>query len=339
MSWLALDIGGANLKAADGRGWARTVPFPLWRDPHGLSAALSSLMESAPAADRICLTMTGELCDCFRTKKEGVDHILASVQQVSGGREIWVYLVDGRLVRVQEARNLPTLVAASNWHALARFACRFVAERPGLLLDIGSTTTDIIPLVGGEPRPVGLNDTDRLLAGELIYTGVVRTPICAITDRLPWGGTDCPVAAEWFATAADAYVLLDKLPEDAHATWTPDGRPLSKEFCRERLARMICSDATVFTMQDAQRVAVAVRSAQFDRIAKGVRQVIGQMPEPPVEAVVSGCGAFVAEEVVHRVLPRIHLISLAEHLGPAASVAAPAHALAVLASEIHGRLF
>ena len=34
---------------------------------------------SAPAADRLAVTMTGELCDCFRTKAEGVLHILAAV--------------------------------------------------------------------------------------------------------------------------------------------------------------------------------------------------------------------------------------------------------------------
>jgi len=59
MTWLALEIGGANLKAADGRGWARSVPFPLWRDSDGLSAALDGLLALAPASDRIAVTMTG----------------------------------------------------------------------------------------------------------------------------------------------------------------------------------------------------------------------------------------------------------------------------------------
>ena len=76
MSWLGLDIGGANLKAADGRGWARSVPFALWRDPQGLAEALATLVESAPTAERLAVTMTGELCDCFRSKAEGVRHIL-----------------------------------------------------------------------------------------------------------------------------------------------------------------------------------------------------------------------------------------------------------------------
>ena len=46
MSWLGVDIGGANLKAADGRGWAQSVPFALWRDPQGLAEALAALVEN-----------------------------------------------------------------------------------------------------------------------------------------------------------------------------------------------------------------------------------------------------------------------------------------------------
>ena len=81
MSWLGLDIGGANLKAANAAGWAQSIPFALWRDPAGLAAALAELIAQAPAADRLAVTMTGELCDCFRTKAEGVRHILAAVAQ------------------------------------------------------------------------------------------------------------------------------------------------------------------------------------------------------------------------------------------------------------------
>src|SRR3990172_4014916 len=104
MTWLGLDIGGANLKAADGRGWAHSVPFALWRDPDGLAGALSELAATAPGSERWAVTMTGELCDCFRTKADGVRHILAAVEMAAGPRDVVVYLVDGRLVSVDEAR-------------------------------------------------------------------------------------------------------------------------------------------------------------------------------------------------------------------------------------------
>ncbi len=333
MTWLGLDIGGANLKAADGRGWARSVPFALWRDPHGLSAALAGLIETAPAAAEVAITMTGELCDCFRTKADGVRHILAAVHQAAGGREILVYLVDGRLVSIEQAEELPQLVAASNWHALARYVCRYVEGSTALLIDIGSTTTDIVQLVDGEPRPKGLTDTDRLLAGELVYTGVGRTPICAITRWLPWRGGRCPVAAELFATTADAYMILGDLPEQQTPEWTADGRPLTRGFARERLARMVCADASTFSLDDAQRAADCVRNAQFRQLAGAVDQVVATLPLPPDLLVLSGVGEFLAKGVGCAKLPSAKHICLSQRLGTRISACGPAHALAVIAGD------
>src|SRR5689334_25258247 len=96
MSWLGLDIGGANLKAATPDGWARTSPFALWRNPEGLESALAELVAEGPRYAHLAVTMTGELCDCFRTKAEGVHRILAAVCKVAATREVSVYLCDGR---------------------------------------------------------------------------------------------------------------------------------------------------------------------------------------------------------------------------------------------------
>ncbi len=186
MNWIGLDIGGANLKAANDRGWACVQPFELWRNPAGLAAALHELLQAGPGGEGLAVSMTGELCDTFRTKRDGVRQILSAVEQVAGDREVLVYLVDGRFVSIGQSQEMAHLAAASNWHALAQFVCRFVLGRAGILIDIGSTTTDIIPLLKGRPVSLGFNDTDRLVAGELVYTGVGRTPVCAITNWLPW---------------------------------------------------------------------------------------------------------------------------------------------------------
>jgi hypothetical protein len=336
MNWLGLDVGGAHLKAADGRGWTRIAPFALWKNPAGLAAALAALLETAPPAQRIAVTMTGELCDCFRTKAEGVRHILASVASAAGERTASVYLVDGRLVSLEEAREFPRLAAASNWHALARFACRFLDRRTGVLIDIGSTTTDVIPLVDGQPRPQGWNDTERLAAGALVYTGVGRTPLCAITDWLPWRGQPCPVAAELFATAADAYVLLDCIAEQPDAICTADGRPLTKRDAHSRLARMICADASDFDEQNARQAAEFVRDAQLAAIGRALRQVIERFALPPQCLVLSGSGEFLARRLAETAAPRCDVVSLSERLGAAVCVSATAHALAVLAAEATG---
>jgi probable H4MPT-linked C1 transfer pathway protein len=333
MNWLGLDVGGANLKAADGRGWALSAPFPLWREPAQLALALTSLIESSPGCDAIALTMTGELCDCFRTKVEGVLHILSAVEQAARTKPISVYLVDGRLTPLNVARQTPQLAAASNWHALARFAGRFVCSDAALLMDVGSTTADIIPLIGGRPRPQGFNDTDRLLAGELVYSGVMRTPICALTPWLPWRGRRCPVAAEVFATTADAYAVLGEIAEQPDHTATADGRPLTKEFARERLARMICADRTAFSADDAQIAANHVREVQIAQLRQAAQAAVAGMQGGPTSIVTSGSGEFLADKVGRETWPIAAVNSLTLKIGSAASHCGPAHALAILARE------
>ena len=96
MSWLALDIGGANLKVADGVGYAESFPFALWRDSVRLAQELRTVIAQAPACDHLAVTMTGELADCFESKSEGVSFILDSVSEASDGRHTRVYLSDGR---------------------------------------------------------------------------------------------------------------------------------------------------------------------------------------------------------------------------------------------------
>jgi (4-(4-[2-(gamma-L-glutamylamino)ethyl]phenoxymethyl)furan-2-yl)methanamine synthase len=333
MSWLGLDIGGANLKAADGRGWASSLPFALWREPQLLADALETLLGGAPSASRLAITMTGELCDCFRTKADGVRQILDAVERAAAGRSARVYLVDGRFVTVAAARELPYLAAASNWHALARYVGRFTDCQPGILIDVGSTTTDIVPLVDGRPCPQGSNDTDRLLSGELVYTGVSRTPICAVARTLPWRARQSPVAAELFATTADAYVLLGEFSEQPDANDTADGRPLTVEFARERMARMICADATTFSLADARQAAAFSRDAQIDQLRAAVRQVTSDAGVLCQCIVISGAGDFLARRLVADDFPSSRIISLRDTLGREVSACAPAHAVAALAAE------
>ncbi len=214
MDWLALDIGGANVKVADGRDFAASYPFPLWQQSRKLAELLRTVIAESPAADHVAATMTGELCDCFATKAEGVRFILDALVTASDGRHARIYQTNGLLVSPQVASRNPLLVAAANWHVLARFAGKFAPRGTGLLIDIGSTTCDIIPLVDGRPAAEGATDPERLLSGELVYTGVERSPVCALVSTLLWRKQQCPVAQEVFATSWDAYLTLGDLPDE-----------------------------------------------------------------------------------------------------------------------------
>jgi (4-(4-[2-(gamma-L-glutamylamino)ethyl]phenoxymethyl)furan-2-yl)methanamine synthase len=338
MTWLGLDIGGANLKAATATGWARSKSFALWKNPDGLVQALSSLVNDAPAFDALALTMTGELCDCFSTKPEGVEHILSAVETVAADRHLAVFLVDGQFVSVREARQTPHLAAASNWRALAEVACRSTHGEAAVLIDIGSTTTDIIPMVDGLVVARGRTDTERLLARELIYSGVGRTPVCALVDTLPIGNTQCPIAAEIFSTTADAYVLLGAIPAEPDATWTADGRPLTVACARQRLARQICGDACEFAVTDFDQMVIAIRDAQLQQLETGIKSVLAAMGRAPGIALLSGTGEFLARTAIENSAWSLELHSLGQIWGPEASQCGPAFAVALLAEERFSRM-
>jgi probable H4MPT-linked C1 transfer pathway protein len=334
MNWLALDIGGANVKAADGKSYAQAYSFAMWRDSSRLAQQIRTAISEAPPCDHLAVTMTGELADCFESKESGVRFILQAVADGSDNRHTRVYLVDGRLVSPQVALTLPHLAAAANWHALARFAARFAPQGAALLIDIGSTTCDVVPLWNGRSAAKGTTDTQRLLAGELVYTGIERSPICAVVNAVPYRGQSCPVVQEVFATMRDAYLILDRISDDPAYVLTADGKPATRGFARARLARMIAADAAEFNHRDAVALAHAAAEAQAARLAAAIAHVAQSLPAAPETVILSGHGEFLAHDALARASVAGRIVALSQELGSAVSRSAPAHALAVLASEV-----
>lgn len=323
---LGLDIGGANLKAAHSHGSVGFMPFPLWKAPTRLPDALRALLKPLPPCDVIAVTMTGELCDCFETKQQGVNAILDAVEAIADKVPVRVWQTTGRFVDVPTACATPQQTAAANWLALATFAGRFAPDGTALVIDIGSTTTDIIPLDGGRPVPSNWTDPERLRSQELVYTGVQRTPVCALLGA--------EGAAELFATTRDVYLTLGSLPEMAHDRDTADGRPATKACAHARLARMLCADARTCTREQIDKLATRVLQKQVYVLQNAVEAVAGRLGEVPRVLVLAGSGEFLASVVVSQLrFKAARVISLAEQLGPEISRAACAHALVMLATE------
>ncbi len=331
MHWLGLDIGGANLKLADGHGYAESQPFALWRNPDDLGEELRRLIAQAPTCDHLAVTMTGELADCFQSKAEGVQRILDAVEQAADGRPTRVYLTGGAFETVSGARQRVTEVAAANWHAIARFSGRFASTGSAILIDVGSTTCDVIPLSDGRPCAEGTTDTERLLKGELIYSGVMRTPICGLVSHILWHGTPCPVAREWFATTHDVYILTNDLPEDPADTNTADGQMATIDAARTRLARLVGADE--MSRADAAVSAKSIAAIHAAQIADGIRQIVARIGQPPGTVIISGEGEFLAKRALEINQLNTNVVSMKDQLGESTSRCAPAHAVAVLAEE------
>src|SRR5829696_6575804 len=327
---LGVDIGGANTKAArlDGP-LLRTVsrPFEVWRDRPALSSVLREVAAEVAArpADAVALTMTAELSDAFRTKREGVKFVLDAAEDALAHRPLTVLTTAGELVSMEAARARPWDVAAANWVATALAVAR--AHPDALLIDVGSTTTDLVPIAGGRIAATGRNDLERLLAGELVYTGVLRTNLAAIAPRVPVRGGWCPVSSECFAISADAQLVLGRLAQEAYDCPTPDGRPATVAFARERIARLVCADVEQLDVGEVDVIAAFLYGEQLRQIEEAARRVQRPLPlEAPVIAV--GSGVFLGREVAARLGRAV--ADAPAPWGATGGEAAPAAALAAL---------
>src|SRR5215217_1014121 len=299
---LAVDIGGANTKAAWLEGESlRTVsrPFEVWRDRAALSAVLRDVaaeVASGPV-QAVAITMTAELSDAFRTKGEGVAFVLDAAQDALGAQPLSVLTTAGELVPVEAARARPWDVAAANWVATALAVAD--AHPDALLIDVGSTTADVVPIAAGRVAATGHNDLERLAAGELVYTGVLRTNLAAIAPRVPVRGGWCPVASEYFAISADVHLVLGHLMRDAYDCPTPDGRAATVPFARERIARLVCSDVDQLAADEIDAIAGFLHGEQLRQIEQAARRVERSLP-PAAPVVAVGSGAFLGHEVAAR---------------------------------------
>jgi probable H4MPT-linked C1 transfer pathway protein len=294
-------------------------PFEVWRGRERLPAVLREVareLDLDPLAP-LALTMTAELSDAFRTKREGVLFVMDGVREAFPRNPVFVLDCNGAFAALREARTRPLEFAATNWVAAALYAASRVDDC--ILVDAGSTTTDIVPIRGALLVCEGRTDLARLTAGELVYTGVLRTNPNTLTGTVPVRGRPCRVAAEHFAVMADAYVLLGRLSAADYTCSTPDGRDTSPAACVERLARLVCADREMLSEAEIVGVVRYLAERQLQVVSEGLLQVMSRWNAPadtpaaaslapaeaclaPAEALVApaGVGAFLAEEVAGR---------------------------------------
>jgi probable H4MPT-linked C1 transfer pathway protein len=220
------DVGGVHLKAARAEA-GRVVKViqiasPLRPGLERLTQAFGEAKAEIGPAQHHVVTMTGELADTFASRPEGVARLAELTARELAGAPILFYAGPAGLVRPQDAAKHAAEIASANWHICARLVAARRAN--ALFIDMGSTTTDVIPIAGGRIAGRGYTDAQRLAAGELVYTGLVRGFVMATADRAPVAGAWTTLVNENFATMADVHRILGSLPEGADQMATADGR-------------------------------------------------------------------------------------------------------------------
>lgn len=349
MGW---DVGGAHLKASvldpAGRLTAvRQEPCSLWRGMSHLHGAMQAILGTSARTVRTAhaVTMSGEMADVFGNRDEGVRALVDAMTQHLGNRHVGYYASGGGWMPASAAKQQPKKAASANWSASATLLARDLDT--ALLVDMGSTTTDIVPIAGGRVLAQSWQDAERLASGELVYTGVARTPVMALARLAPVDGLKIPLIPELFATTADVYRVLGWLPEEADQHPTADDAAKTKDASRQRLARMVGRDAMDRPVDVWDALAGWLADRQLATIEAAARRVIHAARLPPDAPVVAaGVGDFVVERLAKRLGRQLWPFSTAVGLigagAPAdsthwASWCAPAVAVALLYRGDHQR--
>ncbi len=298
------DVGGAHLKAclqiegrvADVAQWA----CPLWQGLDRLDAALAAAAARWPEVStaRHAVTMTGEMVDLFPHREAGVRAIAASLAAALPVPPAF-FAGDAGWCPASDAGALWNSIASANWLATVQHAARWAEGGAGLLVDIGSTTTDLIAFEGGRVLGQARSDAARLASGGLVYHGVVRTPLCALAPRVPLRGEAVNVMNEFFATTADIYRLTGELDPAHDLHPAADNAVKDLPSTRQRLARMVGLDARDLAADEALALAQAWRGAQVQEIAGQLRRVAATAGlAGEVSVVAAGCGAFLVPSLL-----------------------------------------
>lgn len=331
------DIGGAHLKAAlalDGEiAAAEQVSCPLWLGMDHLTQAWWAATLRLGNAQRHAVTMTGELAEIFPSRREGVAAICQAAATLADTGAVSFYAGPLGFLDRENAMRAWEHVASANWHGSAVWAGRRLPA--ALFIDIGSTTTDIVPIANGQPVAHAMTDAERLENGTLVYTGVTRTSLMALASEAPFGGRRQRLMAENFATAADIYRLSGALSAESDSYPASDGRSKSAADCRARIARMFGRDAAEAPDAVWDGAAHYFRERQLSLIGEAIAQVLsaGGLPrEAPFVA--AGAGHFLVPELARRfgrpATAFAELVPASDELRAKVGLSAPAVAMALL---------
>lgn len=349
------DIGGAHVKAVWLDDAGRIVQVSqqacaLWKGLHLLQASLRSILKSWSLAPEACMhvvTMTGELVDLFENRAQGVREIAATVQQCMPWAVFYMAGPDQAASFTATVHGLEPAIASMNWHASALCLAETstgLAESSDaasmLIVDIGSTTSDITLCHAKQLVANGWTDAERMASHGLLYSGVVRTPLMAFGPYIAWQQQTRHLAAEYFATTADVYRVLGELDPAHDLADTADGQDRSLAASMRRLARMLGHDLQDATSSDWQSLALAFKQQQVASLLHAIQSCIAQADLQPQSLTGLGAGSFllpaIAQQLQLTYMPATSWMSADDPtLKHHAQVCFPAYAVARLWQAWH----
>lgn len=289
---LGLDVGGANTKAAlvnfKNSEIIDTISyleyFPFWEktldDILGMfERILKRFSKEKTITSKdityISITITAELSDAFQTKREGISTILSALEQIFEKDKMFFINNECKFLNFYQVKTNQLSIAAANWVSTALFLGNFLPEC--ILIDGGSTTIDVIPILNSIPVTKGKDDLTRIINHELIYTGGLRATIPSITHFVPYKEKLVRISFERFALISDIHRILNNITEKEYINDTADNRSKSLNDCYARLSRIICMDIETISKEDLDIIAKYIYEKQIHIISYEIKEFIKEL--------------------------------------------------------------
>lgn len=302
------DIGGAHVKVVmlDAQGRVLRVlqqACALWKGMDLLENALQTVLHLwslKPDQVMHVVTMTGELVDLFENRAQGVRAIAETIKKHLPQAMFYQASPADKASFVASVDGKESDIASLNWHASAQCLAETHADSATLIVDIGSTTSDITVCNARQVLANGWTDAERMASQGLTYTGVVRTPLMAFGPSIEWNQQARHIAAEYFATTADVYRVMEELPSKHDLADTADGQDRSLEASMRRLARMVGHDLEDDDGAHWRSLAQAFRHQQLSILVDAIQSCVKKSAMQPQTLIGLGAGSFLLPEIAQR---------------------------------------
>lgn len=325
---LGIDLGNAKVKfclletASEGlqaRWGGGLIPFSpkLLPDRHedfeaGFPAALARFLISQALSpeDLAVVVVSTSHFFAYPTFEAAHRHTLDLMERLFRPETVRILGAEGRLYTLPEARALTgkqvVRFAATKFWGSAYLASKLIPN--GLSIDVGTSSTDLVPVLAGKPDPDAARDPDaynlsRLSTERFIWYGMTATPLDYISHVAEAKG-DVWALYPRMAKTEVLTSLLGLAPRELTESHAYGGKFPGADEARLQLAQACGLDVTLIGAETLEAIARDLTERMVDRISQSVRKVAalsGLGPLDEASGAVMGLGReSVAREALIR---------------------------------------
>ncbi len=215
IKYLGIDIGGAHFKIV-GLDKNKSVCFSeyrkcyVWQGLKNLKKEIDYTNSLVLSKNIYCgITMTAELCDNFKSKKNGAVEISKLCKKLKFN--CLFYTKKKKIFSRFIEKDYEDFISM-NWHSIGRYFSKNFNNV--IIVDFGSTTTDFVCIKNSKIINKGFDDFTRLSEKEIFYSGIIRTPIFGLEHQITLKKKKYQIVPELFSNASDIYRIYNFLEKD-----------------------------------------------------------------------------------------------------------------------------